>query len=77
MSALAAVPTRVPIVSNMSIMQKVMTSVRAVNQPMLIKVLKSNLKKVVSIMSLKGGTNDAPSREANGFVSRNRKQPAQ
>ena len=76
-SALAAVPTRVPMVSNISIMQKVMIKVSAVNQPISIKVLKSNLKKVVSSMSLRGGTKDAPCREAKGLTSRKMKLPAQ
>ena len=77
MSARAAVPTSVPMVSNMSIMQKVMISAMAVNQPMLRKVSKSNLKKVVSSISPSGGTKDAVARDANGLVSRKMKLPPQ
>ena len=51
MPAREAVPTSVPMVSNISIMQKVMTSVMAVNQPMFTKPAKSNLKSVVETMS--------------------------
>ena len=77
MPALEAVPTRVPMVSNISIMQKVMIRVMAVNQPMFTKPAKSNLKRVVETMSAKGGTKLAVSRLANGFTPRNRKLPAQ
>ena len=77
MFARAAVPTRVPMVSNMSIMQKVMIRATAVNQPMLMKVLKSNLKKVVSSISPRGGTKDAVARDSNGLVSRKMKLPPQ
>ena len=62
-----AVPTRVPMVSNMSIMQKVMMRVMAVNQPTWRKPWKLNLKRVVDIMSPKGGTKEAVAREAKGF----------
>ena len=72
-----AVPTRVPMVSNMSIMQKVMTSVTAVNQPISRKPVKLNLKKVVSIMSAKGGAKEAPDRDAKGLMPRNTASPAQ
>ena len=48
MPAREAVPTRVPMVSNISIMQKVMIRVMAVNQPMFKKPAKSNLKSVVA-----------------------------
>ena len=72
-----AVPTNVPMVSNISIMQKVMIRLIAVNQPILKKSVKSNLNSVVSTMSWKGGRKDAPSREAKGLVPRKMKQPAQ
>ena len=77
MPAREAVPTRVPMVSNISIMQKVMISVMAVNQPMFIKPAKSNLKSVVETMSAKGGTKLAVSRLAKGFTPRNAKLPIQ
>ena len=77
MPARDAVPTSVPMVSNMSIMQKVIIRLMAVNQPMLKKSAKSNLNSVVSTMSWKGGRKDAPSREAKGLVPRKIKQPAQ
>ena len=64
-------------VSNISIMQKVMMSATAVNQPMLMNVSKSNLKKVVFIISFSGGTNEAVARDANGLVSRKMKLPPQ
>ena len=51
MPAREAVPTRVPMVSNISIMQKVMIRLIAVNQPMLKKSAKSNLNSVVSTIS--------------------------
>ena len=77
MPAREAVPTSVPMVSNISIMQKVMIRLTAVNQPMLKKSAKSNLKRVVSAMSWKGGRKDAPSREAKGLTCRKMKLPAQ
>ena len=46
-----AVPTSVPMVSNMSIMQKVMIRLMAVNQPMRKKSEKSNLNRVVQTIS--------------------------
>ena len=67
MPALEAVPTRVPMVSNISIMQKVMTRVIAVNQPIENKVAKSNLNSVVEAISPKAGTKEAPCRTAKGF----------
>ena len=48
MPAREAVPTRVPMVSNISIMQKVRIRVMAVNQPIWKKPAKSNLKRVRS-----------------------------
>ena len=72
-----AVPTRVPMVSNMSIMQKVMTSVIEVNQPMFTKPAKSNLKSVVETMSAKGGTKLAVARLANRLTCRKIALPAQ
>ena len=72
-----AVPTRVPMVSNMSMMQKVMMRVMEVNQPILKKPLKSNLKSVVSAMSLKGGSQEAVIKEAKGFSPRKMACPAQ
>ena len=51
MPAREAVPTSVPMVSNISIMQKVMIRLIAVNQPMLKKSAKSNLNSVVSTIS--------------------------
>ena len=77
MPAREAVPTRVPMVSNMSIMQKVMIRVMAVNQPIWRKPEKLNLKRVVSTMSAKGGAKEAPAREAKGFTPRKRASPAQ
>ena len=67
MLAFEAVPTRVPIVSNISIIQNVMISVIAVNIPISNNPLKSNLNNVVSNISLKGGTNEAVFNEAKGF----------
>ena len=49
-----AVPTSVPMVSNISIMQKVMTRVMAVNQPMRKKSVKSNLNRVVASHVVEG-----------------------
>ena len=72
-----AVPTSVPMVSNISIMQKVMTRVMAVNQPMRKKSVKSNLNRVVAAISWKGGTKEAPCREAKGFTCRKMASPAQ
>ena len=77
MPARDAVPTSVPMVSNMSIMQNVMIRLTAVNQPMLKKSAKSNLNRVVSAMSRNGGRKDAPSSEAKGFTCRKIKLPAQ
>ena len=77
MPAREAVPTRVPMVSNMSIMQKVMTSVMAVNQPMFTKPAKSNLKSVEETMSAKGGAKLAVARLAKGFTCRKMALPAQ
>jgi len=77
MPAREAVPTSVPMVSNISIMQKVMTSVMAVNQPMFTKPAKSNLKSVVETMSAKGGTKLAVARLANGLTCRKMALPAQ
>ena len=51
MPAREAVPTNVPMVSNISIMQKVMIRLIAVNQPILKKSVKSNLNSVVSTIS--------------------------
>ena len=61
----------------MSIMQKVMIRLMAVNQPMRKKSEKSNLNRVVLTISWKGGRKDAPSREAKGFTFRKIKLPAQ
>ena len=77
MPAREAVPTRVPMVSNMSIMQKVMTRVMMVNTPMSRKPWKLNLNRVVPAMSAKGGSQLAVDREAKGLVFRNAKEPAQ
>ena len=77
MPAREAVPTRVPMVSNMSIMQKVMMRVMAVNHPICKKPWKSNLKSVVSTMSAKGGTKEAVEREAKGFTPSTTKSPTQ
>ena len=77
MPAREAVPTTVPIVSNMSIIQKVMTRVMTVNQPMEKKVLKSNLNRVVAAISAKGGTKEAFAREANGLLPKKMASPAQ
>ena len=77
MPAREAVPTRVPMVSNISIMQKVRIRVTAVNQPIWKKPLKSNLKKVRLIMSAKGGTKEAPARDAKGFTPIKTASPAQ
>ena len=64
-------------VSNMSIMQKVITRVMAVNQPICKKPSKSNLKRVVSTMSAKGGTKEAVDRDAKGFTPSTAKSPTQ
>ena len=73
-----AVPTRVPMVSNISIMQKVMMSITAVPQPIWKKSAKSNFIKVVFIISAKGGTKEASFREAKGAKpSRKMKPPTQ
>ena len=77
MPAREAVPTRVPMVSNISIMQKVMIRVTAVNQPMSKKPWKLNLNRVVSAMSAKGGRKEAVAREAKGSVCRTSACPAQ
>ena len=77
MPARLAVPTRVPMVSNMSMMQNVMTSVTTVNQPISPRATKSNLNRVVAAMSPNAGTNDAPLSDANGFVCRKMASPAQ
>ena len=47
MLAREAVPTSVPMVSNISMMQKVITMVMTVNQPICAKPAKSSLKSVV------------------------------
>ena len=77
MPAREAVPTRVPMVSNISMTQKVITRVMTVNQPISKKPLKLNLNSVVSTMSFTGGKKEASAREAKGFWCRNRKEPAQ
>ena len=77
MPAREAVPTRVPMVSNMSIMQKVRIRVMAVNQPIWKKPAKSNLKKVRSIMSAKGGAQLAVLSPAKGSIPRKMASPAQ
>ena len=77
MPAREAVPTRVPMVSNISIMQKVMTRVMAVNQPISRKPEKLNLNRVVSTISAKGGAKEAPARDAKGFIPRKTASPAQ
>ena len=77
MPARLAVPTRVPIVSNISIMQKVMINVVAVKIPTRKKSPKSNLNRVRFTISLIGGTKDAPAKEANGFVFMKIASPAQ
>ena len=77
MPARDAVPTSVPMVSNMSIMQKVMISVMAVNQPSSKKPAKLNLKSVVATMSPSGGTKDAPASEAKGLTCSTSASPIQ
>ena len=77
MPARDAVPTRVPMVSNMSIMQKVMTRVVTVNQPTLARPAKLNLKRVVSAMSPKAGRKEAVARLAKGLTPRKIASPAQ
>ena len=77
MEARVAVPTRVPMVSNISMTQKVTTSVITVNQPISRKPAKLNRKKVVLNISPKGGAKDAVARAAKGLVPKNRKEPAQ
>ena len=72
-----AVPTRVPIVSNISMIQKVTIRVIAVNQPICAKPWKLNLNSVVDAISPKAGTKDAVAREAKGFVPRKMASPAQ
>ena len=75
--ALDSVPTSVPIVSNMSMMQNVMMRVTTVNQPIWAKPAKSSLKRVVSAISLKGGRKDAVARLAKGFCPKIAKSPIQ
>ena len=72
-----AVPTRVPIVSNISIRQKVIIRVMIVNHPISINPLKSRRKSVVSAISLNGGTNDAVFNDSKGLVSKKIASPAQ
>ena len=72
-----AVPTRVPMVSNISMTQKVTTRVMTVNQPISTKPAKFSLNRVVCAMSAKGGTKEAPDREAKGLVCRKAKEPIQ
>ena len=64
-------------VSNISIMQKVMTKVTMVNTPMSKNPSKLNLKKVVSIMSAKGGRKEAVFRVPKGSTFSTAKEPAQ
>ena len=64
-------------VSNISMMQKVMISVTAVKAPMFRNPLKSSLNRVVFAMSAKGGRKDAPAREAKGLVCRKMASPPQ
>ena len=71
MPALEAVPTRVPMVSNISMIQKVITSVTTVNHPICIRPAKLNLNSVVEAMSAKGGTKLAVASEAKGLVAKN------
>ena len=77
MPAREAVPTRVPMVSNISIMQKVITRVTMVNAPISTKPWKLNLNRVVAAMSPKGGSQLAFSRDAKGFTWRKAKEPIQ
>ena len=70
-------PTNVPMVSNMSIMQNVMMSVMAVNHPISTKPAKLNLNSVSSNMSLNAGIHEAVARPAKGSVPRNSAWPAQ
>ena len=77
MPAREAVPTSVPMVSNMSIMQNVMMSVMTVNQPISRNVAKLNLKSVSSAMAPKAGTQEAVARPANGSTPRRMASPAQ
>ena len=72
-----AVPTSVPMVSNISMIQNVMMSEIAVNHPILMKSLKSNLNSVVSAISLNCGTNEAVASDAKGFVPKNIASAAQ
>ena len=64
----AAAPMTVPIVSNISMMQKVMTSVTQVSQPICIKPAKSILNRVVCAQSDTGGTKEAVASAAKGLV---------
>ena len=64
-------------VSNMSMMQKVITRVMTVNQPISTKPAKLNLNNVVLAISAKGGRKEAAAREAKGLVPRKTKEPAQ
>ena len=59
MPALDAVPTSVPIVSNISIIQNVIINVIIVNHPISGIALKLNLNNVVSAISLKGGIQES------------------
>ena len=77
MPARAAVPTSVPMVSNMSIMQNVMMSVMAVNQPISRKPAKLNLNNVKSTMSPNAGSQEASDSPANGSIPKKSASPAQ
>ena len=75
--ALDAVPIKVPIVSNMSIIQNVIISVIAVDQPMLKNASKLNLKSVVADKSANAGTHEAVPSAAKGLISKNINSPSQ
>ena len=77
MPARAAVPTNVPMVSNMSIMQNVTISVIAVNHPSSKNPAKLNLNSVRLTISPNGGTHDAVVRLSNGLSPKNSASPAQ
>ena len=72
-----AVPINVPMVSNMSIMQNVMMSVMAVNQPICRNEAKLKRNSVVETISANGGTNDAVASDANGLTPSRKYSPAQ
>ena len=77
MSAREAVPTSVPMVSNMSIITKVTMRVMAVNHPMSRNPARLNLKNVRSTIAPNAGIQEAWPSAANGSRPRKIASPAQ